>query len=129
MALALVPDVYTPSLDNIGKYVDINFKSDFNQYRCGVYCPCGSRKDKVYDTWSKFSVHTKTKTHNKWLGNLNLNKPNHYAECHKYRETIKNQQLIIADMDIKIQNKQQTIESLEKKLNNYPVVENLIDLY
>ena len=75
MELATEPDLYSPSIDSLGNYIDKI--PSFNNIKHGLRCPCGSRKDKVYDTYSTFSAHTKTKTHQKWLNDLNLNKANH----------------------------------------------------
>ena len=57
MDLNLTPDTYTPSVDNNGNYIDniLLLKMD--------YYVCGSRKDKIYETISKFNSHTKTKKH------------------------------------------------------------------
>jgi hypothetical protein len=125
MELVIEPDIYSPSIDENGNYVDnptIKFKK-------GLTCPCGSRKDKVYETNSMFSAHIKTKTHQKWLADLNLNKANHYIENEKLKETIQTQKLIIAKMEKEINNKNMTISYLTIQLNKEkPVsVENLLD--
>jgi len=66
MSLEVTPDVYAPSINDNGMYVDEKIKM-IN----GMYCPCNTLKDKVYDTVSKFTTHTKTKMHQKWLKQLN----------------------------------------------------------
>jgi hypothetical protein len=81
-------------------------------------CPCGSRKDKSYDTTSKFSVHIKSKSHQKWLSNLNANKVNYYVENEKLMETIKNQRIIIAKLEKDVSNKILTIDYLTQQLNH-----------
>ena len=70
MALVTEPDIYAPSIDEMGNYIDQT--PSFNILKHGLYCPCGTRKDKVYDTSAKFSTHIKTKGHNKWLSQLNI---------------------------------------------------------
>jgi hypothetical protein len=90
MDIAITPDTYTPSVQG-GDYVD-----NIPVIRHGVYCPCGSRKDKPYDTTAKFAAHIKTKTHQKWLMMLNQNKANYYVEMITQKELIENQRKIIA---------------------------------
>jgi len=125
MELATQADMYSPSIDEIGNYVD-------KIYYCklGLYCPCGSRKDKIYDTNTMFSIHVKSKHHQSWLKNLNLNRANYYIENEKMKETLQNQQIIISKLDKEIQNKNLTIDYLTKQLTtkNNIVVNNLIDL-
>jgi hypothetical protein len=87
--------------------------------KSGVRCPCGSRKDKVFETHSTFSAHIKTKSHQKWLSNLNLNKANYYVENENLKETIQNQRIIIAKMEKDIQNKSMTIDFLTQQLLTY----------
>lgn len=132
MEISVEPDLYTPSIDDNGNYIDK--VPSFNIIKNGIYCPCGSRKDKIYNTQAKFVSHIKTKTHNKWLESVNLNKSNYYIEALQNKEIINNQKLIIAKMDIEIQNKNRTIDYLTNQLSNLTIkptniiVENLIDL-
>lgn len=111
MDLNLTPDTYTPSVDNNGNYID-----NIPIIKNGILCPCGSRKDKIYETISKFSSHTKTKKHQKWLLLLNQNKANYYIESLKNKELVQNQQQIIAQMEIKLKNKDRTIDYLTEQL-------------
>lgn len=114
MELATEPDLYAPSLDTLGNFIDKI--PSFNNIKYGLLCPCGSRKDKTYDTYSTFSAHTKTKTHQKWLMDLNLNKTNHYTENITLKTTIRNQRLIIAKLEKDVQNKIMTIDYLTQQL-------------
>ena len=91
--LVTEPDIYCPSIDTNGNYMDRI--PSFHIMKKGVLCPCGSRKDKVYETHTIFSAHTKTKIHQKWLESLNLNKANYYVENENLKNTIYNQRLII----------------------------------
>jgi hypothetical protein len=70
----------------------------------------------VYETYSVFSAHTKTKNHQKWLETLNLNKANYYIENIHLRETIDNQKQIIAKMEKEINNKNITVNYLTQQL-------------
>ena len=116
--------MYMPSMDSSGNYID-NIKC----VKKGVYCPCGSRKDKLYESSSVFSVHTKSKCHQKWLSGLNTNKANYVVENHKLVEVITNQRLIIAKLDKDNTNRLMIIELLTQQLSaktNIPV-NNLLD--
>ena len=75
MDLSLIPDTYTLGIDEHGNYTDI-----IPSIRHGIICPCAARKDKVYETTSKFNTHIKTKRHKKWVVDMNHNKANHYNE-------------------------------------------------
>ena len=116
MELVLEPDIYAPSVDESGNYIDKI--PAFNMIKKGLMCPCGSRKDKSYDTSSKFSVHIKSKSHQKWLSNLTANKVNYYVENEKLMETIKNQRIIIAKLEKDVSNKILTIDYLTQQLNH-----------
>lgn len=128
MELALHPDLYAPSIDHTGQYVDKI--PSFTCCKKGITCPCGARKDKVYETYAIFSAHTKSKTHQKWLENLNLNRANYYTENEKLKETLQNQRLIIAKMEKELQTKSMTIDYLTQQLSfvsGSKVVTDLID--
>jgi hypothetical protein len=130
MELATEPDIYAPSIDDIGNYIDKI--PSFNNLKNGLRCPCGSRKDKAYETHSTFSTHIKTKFHQKWLNNLNVNKANYYIENEELKNTIQNQRMMIAKLDKDLQNKNLTIDYLTQQLvkytknNNSEMVNNLL---
>lgn len=126
MELVTEPDTYMPSMDNSGNYID-----NIPQIKNGIRCPCGTRKDKSYDSHNVFASHIKTKTHQKWLSNINLNKANYYIENENLKNTLQNQRIIIAQMDKEIQNKNLTIDYLTQQLiskndNNSYTVTNLL---
>jgi ABC-type multidrug transport system ATPase subunit len=123
MEIVVEPDVYMPSIDEQGNYID-----RVCVFKKGLTCLCGSRKDKVYETQSMFSSHVKTKTHQRWLLDLNTNKANYYVENEKMKEVVQNQRLIIAKMEKDLQNKMMTIDYLTMQLNKTcPVVSSLLD--
>jgi inner membrane protein involved in colicin E2 resistance len=115
MELVTEPDVYSPSIDNHGNYVD-DIPS-FHIIKKGVSCPCGSRKGKVYTTHTIFSTHIKSKCHQKWLSTLNLNKANYYVENENLKETIQTQRMIIAKLEKDMNTKLLTIDYLTKQLH------------
>ena len=126
MELVVEPDLYTPSIDEKGNYIDVvpSFRKK------GLLCPCGARKGKVYESHSIFSTHIKSKNHQKWLEQLNLNKANYYVENEQLKTTIQTQRLIIAKLEKDLQNKMMTIDYLTQQLTNNKtgkVVTNLID--
>jgi predicted RNase H-like nuclease (RuvC/YqgF family) len=97
MDLALEPDIYSPNIDDKGNYVDKI--PSFTNLKNGIRCPCGTRKDKTYDCTAYFTTHIKTKTHQKWLTDLNTNKANYYTENIQLKETICSQRQIIANLE------------------------------
>jgi hypothetical protein len=126
MELVTEPDLYSPSINDAGNYVDKI--PSFNNIKHGLRCPCGSRKDKTYDTHSIFASHIKTKKHQSWLVDLNLNKTNFYLENISLKNTITNQQLIIAKMENDINNRTITIDYLTKQIvSNSTAVNDLLD--
>ena len=116
MDLITEPDIYSPNIDNNGNYIDKLPSSII--FKNGLRCPCGSRKDKVYDCNSYFYTHIKTKTHQKWLSDINLNKTNFFTENISLKDTLNNQKLIIARLEKDIIIKSKTIDILTQQLIN-----------
>ena len=130
--LVVQPDMYSPSIDDNGNYTDRI--PSFFYIKKGLHCPCGTRKDKLYESQICFSAHIKSKGHQKWLANLNLNKANYYVENEILKETMQNQRLIIAKLEKEKNNKIMTIDYLTQQLqlqqtkNNISAsVNNLLD--
>jgi inner membrane protein involved in colicin E2 resistance len=129
MELVTESDTYSPSIDDNGNYIDRI--PIFATIKHGIRCPCGSRKDKIYETYSVFSQHVKTKAHQKWLQNLNTNKANYYIENEELKTTVQQQRLIIAKLEKEIQNKSMTIDYLTQQITmknvNQKSVNDLLD--
>ena len=124
MDLVVEPDLYAPSMNDLGEYVD-----KIPPMRHGIQCPCGSRKDTTYETRSKFVSHIKTKCHQKWLEDLNTNRMNLYVKVVELEEIVKQQRLVIAQQERSINNHTKTIAALTEKLLRQEVpTENLLDL-
>jgi hypothetical protein len=115
MDLVLEPDIYSPSVDEKGNYIDKI--PSFNIIKKGLLCPCGSRKDKIYETHTMFTTHIKTKSHQTWLVSLNFNKANYYIENNILKDTVQNQKLIIAKLEKDVQTKIMTIDYLTQQIN------------
>jgi hypothetical protein len=113
--MIMIPDMYYPSVDENGNYID-NLQP-FNFKKNGITCPCGSRKDKLYCLVATFNAHIKTAHHKKWLSNMNLNKANYYIENLKLNDTVQNQRIIIAKMENDLNNRNTTIDYLTQQLN------------
>jgi len=111
MDLTLTPDTYTPAVNDNGDYVD-----SIPQIKHGLFCPCGSRKEKAYENTIKFSAHIKSKSHQKWICGLNQNKANYYVEMVKNREIVENQRQIIAKLENQLQSQLLTVDYLTKQL-------------
>lgn len=114
MDLIVESDIYSPSIDDNGNYIDKI--PSFTNIKNGLRCPCGTRRDKTYDCSSYFASHIKTQTHKKWLSNMNTNKSNYYIENIQLSETINNQKLIIAKFEKEINTNLKTINYLTKQL-------------
>ena len=127
MELIVESDTYAPVLSESGKYEDCI--PSFGGNITGYYCPCGARKDKVYSSSSVMSAHLKTKTHQKWIETLNLNRANHFVENQKLKETVASQCNIIARQDKANLTKDATIAYLTRQLSVKQVVfvDNLLD--
>jgi len=127
MELIAESDTYAPVLSESGKYEDCI--PSFGGNLTGYYCPCGARKDKVYSSYSIMSAHMKTKTHQKWIESLNLNRANHFIENVKLKETVASQCTIIARQDKANLTKDATIAYLTRQLTVKQVVfvDNLLD--
>ena len=114
MDLALVSDIYEPSVGDDGNYSD--YLPSSSKFKNGLRCPCGARKDHVFDSRQSFNIHIKTKTHQKWLAELNTNKMNYYTECEKLKDVVNSQKLIIAKMENELNIKLKTIDYLSHQL-------------
>jgi hypothetical protein len=116
MELVTEPDTYSPNIDEKGNYIDKVPSFHTSALANGLRCPCGTRKDKVYTSHSTFTAHIKTKTHEKWLQELNTNKANFYVESQKLRDVVQSQKIMIGKMEIEISNKNMTIDYLTQQL-------------
>jgi|TARA_B110000259_G_scaffold179839_1_gene219814 hypothetical protein len=116
MKLSTKPDTYSPGINDDGIYIDVMPSFNFND--TGYYCPCCSRKDKVYETKGKLKMHSKTKNHQLWLKNINLNKLNYYKKYEETKEIIKSQKIMIGALQKKIDTKSLTIDYLTIELKN-----------
>jgi hypothetical protein len=114
MDLSIDSDIYEPNIDDSGNYND--YLPPSSKFKNGLRCPCGSRKDHVFDTRISFSGHIKIKTHQKWLSELNKNKMNYYTECEKLKELVSSQKIIIARLEKEVNTKGKTIDYLTQQL-------------
>ena len=122
MDISIITDTYQPSIDGNGNYIDKIPIIDSK----GILCSCASRKDKIYNSVNKFSQHIKCKKHKEWLDALNKNKANHYIELEKCKEIVKSQQQILTQYEIKMQQKDLTIQYLTNQLTKHEK-NNIID--
>jgi hypothetical protein len=114
MELVVESDIYEPSIGDDGNYSD--YLPPSSKFQHGLRCPCGARKDHVFDSRHCFSIHIKSKTHGKWLSELNMNKMNYYTECEKLKDIVSSQKQIIARLEKEINVKLKTIDYLTKQL-------------
>lgn len=97
MDLILEADIYEPSIGDDGNYID--YLPPSSKFKNGLKCSCGARRDHIFDSRQSFNIHIKSKTHIKWLNELNANKMNYFNECEKLKEVVNSQKLIIAQME------------------------------
>ena len=114
--IAVESDIYEPNIDDNGNYTD--YIPPSSKFFNGLRCPCGARKDHIFDSRQSFCSHIKTKTHQKWLSDFNTNKMNFYSECEKLKEVVKSQQIIIARLEKEVNTKLKTIDYLTQQLMN-----------
>lgn len=111
--LALTPDTYVPNVNFSGNYVD-----HIPIIKHGILCPCGARKDKVYSSGAKFSIHCKSKKHQSWLSSLNENKANYYSEMLSLKDTVKTQREIIQKLENQLVQRSLTVDFLSGELTD-----------
>jgi hypothetical protein len=126
MNLSLESDIYEPNVDDNGNYID--FLPPSSKFKNGLRCPCGARKDHIFDSRQSFCSHIKTKTHLKWLADLNTNKMNYFTECEKLKEIVSSQKLIIARLEKDINTHKNTIINLAQQLSNKHSENHMVDL-
>lgn len=126
MDISQESDIYEPNIDDNKNYID--YIPTSSKFQNGLRCPCGARKEHIFDSRTSFIGHIKTKTHQKWLSNLNLNKINYYTECEKLKEVVNSQKIIIAKLEKEINTKLKTIDYLTQQLMNKDNTNNVIDL-
>jgi hypothetical protein len=114
MELIIESDIYDPSIDENGNYID--YIPPSNKFKNGLRCSCGSRREHIFDSRQSFLLHIKTKTHQKWISELNANKMNYFTENIKLNETINNQKIIIARLQRENDENIKLIAHLTKKI-------------
>jgi hypothetical protein len=114
MDLLIEPDIYEPTIDEKGNYID--YLPPSNKFKNGLRCCCGSRKEHIFDNRQSFSIHSKTKKHQKWIEILNANKMNYFSENIKLNENISTQKLIIAKLQRENDEYAKLIVHLTKKI-------------
>jgi len=114
MDLVVESDIYEPCIDDKSNYSD--YLPTSSKFKNGLRCPCGTRKEHVFDNRQSFSGHIKTKTHQKWLSDLNTNKMNFFTENIKLNEVINNQKFIIARLQRENDENIKLIARLTKKI-------------
>jgi hypothetical protein len=112
MDLNLTPDTYTPGVDTNGNYIDVNVK-----ITNGIYCPCNKNKI-AYKNMSSFCNHKKSKTHQKWLKQLNNDKANYYVKLIELNEIYESQKKIIHQLENELKKKLLLIDYLTEQVTN-----------
>jgi len=129
MEIVTQAEYYSPIMSNTGEYIDK--MPPTSTIKQGIRCHCHGQKDRIYNSYSGFSAHLKTKVHQSWIQIMNDNKANSVIENEEMKNTIKNQQAIIAQMEKEIQQKNVIINCLtgeidRLKTNNENIVKDLL---
>jgi hypothetical protein len=114
MELSTEAEYYTAIINEEGNYIDKIPPSHIVSK--GLRCLCGSRKDKIFTSYTSFSCHVQTKRHQVWLKELNTNKQNYYRENEEMKNIIHTQKIIIAKMEKELISKNNTIDQLTQHL-------------
>ena len=114
MDLIIESDNYEPNIDELGNYID--YIPSSSKFKNGIRCPCGTRKEHIFESRQTFCGHVKTKTHLKWINDLNINKLNYFTENIKLNDLINNQKLIIAKLQRESEDNLKLIAHLTKKI-------------
>ncbi len=136
--LALTPDIYSPTLNDDGEYID-NFTDDYrtfkNKYHNGLKCPCTGH---IFEKRGSFIDHTKCQTHLKWLNNYNKNDKSliqkktekehktEKARTEKYKTMCEAYKIEITSYKLEIKNLNEKNTDLNEKYTGSK--ENIVDL-
>jgi hypothetical protein len=113
MELTLEPEIYAPSINEYGNYVDNpGTGAAFRPLRCA----CGCRRDQLYKTIASFKSHIKSQCHISWLEDQNNNKQNHLVNASNNAELLNQQRLQIARMSLDVEQKNHHIGLMTKRI-------------
>lgn len=76
----------------------------------------------MYLSGPLFAAHCKTKTHEKWIQDLNTNKSNFFTENQKLREVVHAQKIMIGKLELEVSSKNMTIGYLTHELTKIMTV-------
>ena len=113
--LATECEVYAPSIDEGGRYVD-SIPANYS----GLKCPC-TNLIKSFKTKPSFAQHCKTQRHCKWLSELNANRQNFYKELMKANEIVKQQQAMLASRDNELTHLRLVVADLRRSQEPVPM--------
>jgi hypothetical protein len=136
MELATTAEIYQPTVDDDGNYVDIVPKFDSVRKECGIRCPCAqgltheyANRGKTFYERANLYAHTKSKYHQDWLAGLNREKTNHLSKLHVVSELVDQQKIIIAQQAQVISQRDQVIsqkdQEIKKLLDMITMITNL----
>jgi hypothetical protein len=94
MSLITDSDVYSPGMGEDGMYTDQI--PCFRERPQGIRCPCNAN---VFSTRRAFLAHTSSRCHKQWLEHHNTNRQNYFQELEQSRTLVRQQQLIIAQLE------------------------------
>lgn len=117
-SITIQPILYELKYDNKNnKYIDNLY---FSIPKEGLKCPCREKSKTVFFTKSSFKNHIKTKSHQKWIININETSENNEVYKYKYEELkklLREKDILLNQIDIKNQQLQQQICNLSTILS------------
>ena len=121
MSLITESDVYSPSMDSNGAYID-NIPN-FNGHKQGLKCPCNNN---LFCSRQSFKTHTNTSVHKNWLIQHNNNRQNYFQELEQAKQLIQEQKRIIAQLEREKNDLRRTIHILSTPTT---ITANIIDTH
>ena len=88
-------DVHSLKLNEEGLYVDDMPSSGHFANNRQMKCPCNNN---YYKSRPCLLAHTKTAVHKKWIETKNANRNNHHTELEAEKKTVREQKILIAQM-------------------------------
>lgn len=117
-SITIQPILYELKYDNKHeKYIDNLYFSIPTE---GLKCPCREKSKTVFFTKTSFKNHIKTKSHQKWIININETSENNEVYKYKYEELkklLREKDILLNQIDIKNQQLQQQICNLSTILS------------
>lgn len=126
MALITDSDVYSLKMNAEGLYEDDIPSTSYFTNEKQLKCPCNHNHFKVR---ACLVSHTKTAIHRKWIESQNANRNNHHAELEAEKKTVREQKIMIAQMQRDIAKLEREKRDLLKTIHIISDITRIPDAY